>query len=341
VKAIRPSKTTRRSAWRMTTSALRAFATGMVVLVAGAASAQGYYDKTRVVKIVVPTGAGSALDSLARAYGKGLSESSGLNTVVDNRPGAESVPGVVSVLQAPADGYTMLLVSSSMMAINPVVIPKLAYDPLKDFVPLVTTSKAGLVMSLGTSTNFKSLKEFIAAAKANPGKHTCATSSSTLRMACEYLQASAGIKLLNVPYKTTAAAFVAVAAGEVDTIFVDAGSAIPSWQTGRVRPLVVTTPERLPALPQVPTTREEGVPEFLMSAWYAIYFKAGTPPAAVTAMREMLRKAGTQQTVKDALKSFVHDPLDLAGDDITTMTRTEIAHWNKLVRDRGIKVDGN
>jgi tripartite-type tricarboxylate transporter receptor subunit TctC len=204
-------------------------------------------------------------------------------------------------------------------------------------VPLVTTSKAGLVMSLGTSTTFKSLKEFVEAARANPGKYSCATSSSTLRMACEFLQASAGIKLLIVPYKTTAAAFVATASGEVDAIFVDAGSAIPSWQTGRVRPLVVTTPERLPALPQVPTTREQGLPDFLMGAWYAIYFKAGTPPAAAAAMRDVLRKAGARPTVKEALKTFVHEPLDLAGDDITAMNRREIEAWKKLARDHNIK----
>ncbi|MCX8003741.1 MAG: tripartite tricarboxylate transporter substrate-binding protein, partial [Burkholderiaceae bacterium] len=132
-------------------------------------------------------------------------------------------------------------------------------------------------------------------------------------------------------------AFVATASGEVDAIFVDAGSAIPSWQTGRVRPLVVTTPERLPALPQVPTTREQGLPDFLMSAWYGIYFKAGTPPAATAAMRDILRKAAARPTVKDALKSFVHEPLDLAGDDVTAMNRREIEAWKKLVRDHNIK----
>ncbi|MCX8004083.1 MAG: tripartite tricarboxylate transporter substrate-binding protein, partial [Burkholderiaceae bacterium] len=179
---------------------LRRLALGLVLLAAGAASAQSYPDKDKVIRIVVPTGAGSAIDSLARAYGKAINEVSGLNTVVENKAGAEGVIGVQSFLQGPADGYSMLVVSSSMMALNPVMIQKLPYDPLTDFVPLVTTSKAGLVMSLGTSTTFKSLKEFVEAARANPGKYSCAASTSTLRMSCEFLQASAGIKLLIVPY---------------------------------------------------------------------------------------------------------------------------------------------
>jgi len=237
----------------------------LAFLCAGAASAQAYPDKDRVFKIIVPTGPGSALDSLARAYGKAMGDVSGLKTIVENKPGAEGVTGVQAFLSTPADGYTMLLLSSSMTTLNPIMIPKLGYDPLKDLTPLITTSKAGIVMSLGSGTSFKTLKEFVASARANPGKYTCATSSSTLRMACEFLQASAGIKLLLVPYKTTSAAMVALAAGEADIVFVDAGSAIPIWKTGRVRGVAVLTPERLPALPDIPTTREEGLPDFLIN----------------------------------------------------------------------------
>src|SRR5690606_10767024 len=138
---------------------------------------------------------------------------------------------------APADGYTMTLLSSSMLTLNPIMIPKLSYAPLTDLDPIATISTAGLVMNMGVSTTFKSLQEFIADAKVNPGKYTCATTSTTLRMACEFLQASAGIKLLLVPYKTTAEAMSGVAAGDVDIIFVDAGSALGMWQAGRVRPV--------------------------------------------------------------------------------------------------------
>lgn len=304
---------------------------------AGASSAQGYLEKGRPVRIIVPTGAGSAVDLLARAYAKGITDVGATNVIVENKPGAENVPGVQAFLSAPADGYTMLVVSSSAMALNPIMIPNLPYDPLKDFLPLQTISKAGLVMNLGASTQFKTLREFIVSAKANPGKYTCATSTTSLRMACEFLQASAGIKLLLVPYKTTAAGMLAVASGEADIIFVDAGSSIAQWSTGRVRGIAVTTPERLPRLPQLPTTKEEGVPEFLMNAWYALYFRPGTPPEVVTKMREILRVVATRKEVNDALATFVHEPLHLAGDEVTTMNRREIGIWSKLVKDQNIK----
>jgi tripartite-type tricarboxylate transporter receptor subunit TctC len=303
----------------------------------GHAQTATYPDKGRPIKIIVPTGPGSAIDLLARAHGKALGDVAGLNVIVENKPGAEGVPGVQAFMQAPADGYTMLVVSSSAMALNPIMIANLPYDPLKDFVPLTTFSKAGLVMNLGAGTQFKTLRELVTSAKSNPGKYTCATSTTSLRMACEFLQASAGIKLLLVPYKTTAAAMLAVASGETDIVFVDAGSSIAQWQTGRVRGIAVTTSERLALLPKLPTTREEGVPDFLMTAWYGAYFKTGTPPQIAARMRDLLREAGAKKEVKDALASFVHEPLYLTGDEVTAMNRREIEQWAKLVREQGIK----
>ena len=128
----------------------------------GGVSAQGYPDKSRVVRIIVPTGPASAIDLLARTYQSAVADTTGLNVIVDNRPGAEGVIGVGAFLASPADGYTMLVVSSSMLTLNPVMIPNLPYDPLKDFVPLAGISKAGLVMNLGTSTTFKTARELIA-----------------------------------------------------------------------------------------------------------------------------------------------------------------------------------
>jgi tripartite-type tricarboxylate transporter receptor subunit TctC len=305
---------------------------------AGAALAQGYPDKGRPIKIIVPTGPGSAIDLLARAYGKAMTDVAGVNVFVDNKAGAEGVIGMQAFLASPADGYTMLVVSSSLVALNPVMIPNLPYDPLKDLVPLAAISKAGLVMNLGASTPFRSAREFIAAARANPGKYTCASSTTTLRMACEFLQASAKIKLLIVPYKTTAAAMMALASGEADVLFVDAGSSIAQWKTGRVRGVTVTTPERLPSLPQLPTTREEGVPDFLMSAWYAAYFPKGTPAAVVTKMQDILRNVATRPEVGNVLATFVHEPLGLVGEEVTSMNRREIAGWSKLVRDHNINL---
>jgi tripartite-type tricarboxylate transporter receptor subunit TctC len=325
---------------RITFSSIGPLLLSLTFLAAGNVLAQSYPEKGRLMKIVVPSGAGSAIDNLARSYAKAMEDVAGVHSVVENKPGAEGNLGVSSFLTSPPDGYTMLFASSSMMALNPIMLPKVtSYDPLKDFMPLVTTSTAGLVINLGVSTPFKTMREFVAAARANPGKYSCATTSTIIRMACEYLQASAGIKLLLVPYKTTGAAVIALASGEVDVIIPDAGSVIGQWKGERVRPVAVATEERLPGLPQVPTAREQGLADYLMTVWYATYFKAGTAPEKAAAMREILRKASETPTVKTALKNFVHEPFNLAGDEITALNRREIEHWSKIVRERGLKFE--
>ncbi len=300
--------------------------------------AQGYPEKDRTYKIVVPGGPASAIDLLARAYSKALGDVAGLNFVVDNRAGAEGVMGVTTALTAPADGYTMLFSSSSMVVLNPVMLPKITtYDPIKDMAPLMTISKADLILSLGSSINIKSAREFVVAAKKSPGKYTCATASTTSRMSCEYFQRSAGIELLTVNYKTTAAAVLAVASGEVDTMIVDAGSFLSGWSTGRMWPVAIAADKRDPEMPEVPTMAEEGIPNFKMGAWYGVFFKAGTPPEKVAAMREIFLKASQAPVVKTALKNFLHKPYILTGKEAAVMHKGEIDHWMKFVREQKIQ----
>ena len=162
------------------------------LLVAGfamttAVQAQTYPDKSRPIKIIAPSGAASVVDLLARAYGKAMAETSSLNVVVDNKPGAEMVIGVQAFTSSAPDGYTAMVTSSSSQTLNPVMIPNLPYDPLKDMVPLTGLAKGGLIMNLGVSTTFKTAHEFVAAARAAPGKYTCSSSSTTTRLACELL----------------------------------------------------------------------------------------------------------------------------------------------------------
>lgn len=300
--------------------------------------AQGYPEKNRTYKIVVPGGPGSAIDMLARAYGKAIGDVAGLNVVVDNRAGAEGVTGVMAALGAPADGYTMLFSSSSMVVLNPVMLPKITtYDPIKDMAPLMTVSKADLILSLGSSTNLKSAREFVATAKKSPGKYTCATTSTTSKMSCEYFQRSAGIQLLTVNYKTTAAAVMAVASGEVDTMIVDAGSFLNGWNTGKMWPVAIAANQRDPEMPDMPTMAEEGIPNFKMNAWYGVFFKTDTPPEKVTAMRDIFVKAAEAPAVKTALKTFLHKPYNLTGKEASVMHQSEIDHWTSFVREQKIQ----
>ena len=316
--------------------AVMGLALAAAALAPGAASAQGFPDKSRILKFSVPSGPGSTVDLLARAYERALPAVTEIKAVVENKPGADAVIGVQAFLQTPADGYNVLFVSSSFVAVSPAILPDLPYDPLKDLEPVASISRSGLVMNLGSSTTFGTMREFVAAAKTQPGKYTCATASTTQTLACEFLQASAGVKLLVVPYRTTAAAMLAVATGEVDSIFVDPGSAMAQWSSGRVRGVASTTPERQAALPDMPTTKEEGFPDFQMIAWFAIFARAGTPPEAAAGLRDIMRKAAQRPEVQSVLKTFVHEPTDLAVSDLAQLNRDEIAALKKLIRDNNI-----
>lgn len=302
----------------------------------GNAGAQSYPDKSKPIKIVLPQTPGSASDVQARAFAKAITDTSGLTVVVDYKPGAESVIGVQAVLNSPADGYTILMVSSSTPVLNPIMIPNLRYDPVRDFVPLVGISKVALAMNLGPSTNFKTASEFIAAAKANPGKYTFGSSTATTRLAGELLQSVAGIKLLNVPYKGTAASATALAAGEVDLMIVDPSSINMHWQSGRVRPVAVTSSSRLKAFPNIPTLKEEALPDYEVTAWYGTYFARGTPPEITRAMRDILRKAVQHPGMLETLAKVGMEPLELTGDDITSLIRKEVDMWTKVVKAANI-----
>ncbi len=315
---------------------LRFLALGLL-LVTGLAWGQAYPDKSKPIRIILPQGPGSASDVLTRSFARAITETSGLSTVIEFKPGAETVIGVQALMTSPTDGYTMLLVSSSTPVLNPIMIPNLPYDPLRDFIPLVGLSKASLAFNLGVSTQFKSVAEFVAAAKANPGKYTFASSTTTTRLAGELLQSLAGIKLLNVPYKTTAAGATALAAGEVDLMMADPSSVASFYKSGRVRPLAVTSPTRLTAMPNVPTLREEGVADYDVTAWFATYFAVKTPPELVATMRDILRKAVKAPSFAEALAAASMEPLDLVGDGISALTRKETEMWTKVARDANLR----
>jgi tripartite-type tricarboxylate transporter receptor subunit TctC len=303
---------------------------------AGTAWAQAYPDKSKTLRIILPQGPGSASDVLARTLARSITDVSGLNVIVEYKPGAETVIGVQTLMNSPADGYTILLCSSSTHVLNPVMVPNLPYDPFRDFIPLVGVSKAILAMNLGPSTPFKSASEFVAAARANPGKYTFASSTATTRLAGELLQSAAGIKLLNVPYKATAAGVTALASGEVDMMLVDPSSVAAMWQNGRVRGVAVSGASRSANLPNLPTIREQGVPDYDVTAWFTTFFATKTPPEIVAAMREILRRTTKTPLVTETLAKFSMEPLDMVGDELTVLNRKEVDMWKKVVSDMNV-----
>jgi len=307
-------------------------AAGLALLV-GTASAENLAEKCKPMKLILAQGPGSASDYVGRAYAKAITDVSGINVVIDYKPGAEALIGVQAFKASPPDGCTLLLVSSSATVINLVLIPNLPYDPFTDFIPLGAPAKTTLVLNLGTSTQFKTAREFIAAARANPGKYSFASSTTTTRLAGELFQSTSGARLLNVPYKTSAAAATALASGEVDAFFIDPSPVRALWQAGRVRPVASTGSTRMTSLPDLPTLKEEGLPDYEVTGWYSSYYPAKTPAETVSAMREVVRKAGRSPGFQEALRSGAMESFELSGDEVSVYARKEVDMWRKVARN--------
>lgn len=301
------------------------------------ASAQSFPDKTKPIKGLCPFPAGSTADTVGRAYAQAMSEILGANVVIENRPGAEGVIGLQAAKTAPADGYTMLFTSLSTQVVNPHLFKRLTYDPLKDFIPLAGTIKSVLLMNVGPSlSSFKSAQEFIEAAKANPGKYSCASVSATTRLAGQMLAKAAGIKLLNVPYKNWSDLTSDLLSGRVDILVADGPAVVPYLKLG-MRSLAAAASTRVPSLPEVPTLQEQGVPGPDIVGWHAAYVPAKTPAAVVTTLRDAVRQAAKSRVVKDYFSTFGVEPLDLASEEFAAFQRAEFDKWGEAVREAGLQ----
>lgn len=309
---------------------------GLLTLV-GAAWSQSYPDPSRPLRIITPTGAGDAIDLLARTLGRAITDETGWKVFVENRPGAESVIGMMAAKTAAPDGYTMLLATSSSMVLSPHMLDKLPFDPAADYIPVSGLAKSALTTSISASLPFKSVREFVEAAKANPGKYTVGASTPTTRLAGEMLKQRAGVNLLVVPYKTSGDAVSAVASGQVDMFMVDVPTASPFWQSGRTRFVGVTGTSRMSKFPEMPTLAEQGVAGYSLTGWYATYLPAHTPPAVVTALREIVRKARSNPAVTKVIADASMEPLEAMGDDLRTMQRADSESWGKVLRAANIK----
>lgn len=307
------------------------------LLASGVAAAQSTYpDKSRPIRVFCPFGAGTSTDLLARAVARGMADNNGVNVIVDNRVGADGVIGMQAAKTAPGDGYNMVFTSLSTQVVNPHTFRQLPYDPTADFIPLAGLAKTPLMMNLGSSVPFRTAREFIAAAKANPGKYTFGSGTTTTRLVGEILQQSAGIELLNVPYKALTDAMTNLAGGQIDLVLVDPATAGAFYKQG-VRPVATTSASRASQYPDVPTLQEEGVAGFEVVGWFAAYFPAKTPPAMVAAMREMLGNALKTKHVADVYSTFAMEPLPLLGDELAAFQSEELKTWGKAVRAAGME----
>ena len=289
------------------------------------------------ITFVVPFSAGSATDQLARAIAQGVTEISGVTVVVDNKPGASAMIGATDVARAQPDGYRVLITTNTSQAANPHLFKKLNYDPVKDFRPITLLGTGGQIMVVHPSFEAQNVEDFLRLAKEKPGQLSFGSGSSSSRVAGELLQQMADIELLHVPYKSNPMAITDLLGGQITMMISDMATGLPQVQSGSLRALGVTTPERSPLAPDVPTIAEAGVPGYEMGYWFGAYVPAGTPDNVVQKLHELL----TQATTRDAAQQFYRQ----TGTAHVTSTAAELAKfqeeetkkWGEIIERAGIE----
>ena len=303
---------------------------------ASPAQAQGSYP-AKPIRLVVGFPPGGGMDLSARVYAAKLQEPLGTPIVVENRPGGTGILAGEAVAKAEPDGYTLLVGASGQMTINPVILPKHPYDPVRDFAAITTLAQFPMVIAVNPSFPAKSIAELVALAKANPGELAYSHGGATHQVAAEMFNQAVGITMRNIPYKGGAPAVNAAIAGDVPIVIVDSAAASAQIRSGRLRVLAVTSAARTPLVPDAPTVAESGVPGYDIAVWAGLFAPAGTPGAVISRLyQEALRVMGSQDT-KDKLKNIGMDPGGLAPEQLAAMIKADIAKYAAIVKAAGIK----
>ena len=317
---------------------LSAMAIGALSAVSSA-QAQDY--PSRIVRIVVPQTAGGGTDTFARAIGQKLSERWGQAVVIENKAGAGGVVGTDFVAKSPPDGYTLLVTYEGSQAINQSLYEKLPFDSLKDFETIATIAVTPFLLIVGPRVEAKSLKEFIAYAKANPDKMTygSAGSGSVNHLLGEMLKTDADIKLVHVPYKGAPAAIGDVMGGHIDAAFASMPSVISSVQSGVVRALAVSSAKRVAVAPDVPSIAESGFPDFDVNPWWGILAPAGLDPVIAKKINADVSEILKTPDMQEILAKQGATPLISSADEFRKLLARDIEKWRKVVKASGATVN--
>jgi len=299
---------------------------------AAVASANDFPD--RPIKFVVPLGPGSGLDTYARFVAEKAAVLLGQTIIVESRPGGNTIIGTQAVLTAPADGYTVLMISPTSMVLNPLMQKSLSYEPLRDFRPIAGMNRSGAVLVTSANSPYKSLQEVVEAAKAKPGSVSLATYSDYYRLGTVLFEKQAGISFNHIPFKGASEAMTSLAGGNVDVALMAAGAAAPLVSSGKLRPLGVTTKERVeaPEYSKVPTFDESGFPGFELFVWTGFAVKAGTPDPVAKKLEETF----SQVVASPEFRRFVQSqggevPFVATGAQLTDVVRNDDARYRKLL----------
>src|SRR5262245_59453318 len=318
---------------------MRLLASLCALLVAFSVHAQSY--PTKPVHLVVPFPPSGGNDVFARTIAQRLSEVWKQQVIVENRAGAGGSLGTEYVAKAPADGYTLLLGHTGTLAINPALYPNIGYDTLRDLAPIATLASAPLGLVVNPSSSIKTVRDILALAKANPEKLTIASSGNGTgsHLTAELLQNTGGIKLTHVPYKGTSPAITDLLGGQVQMMFSVIPPALPYISTGRLRAVAVTSAERMPQLPRVPTVAESGLRDFESTLAYGILAPKGTPEPVLNEIYTQIKSitAARDYLVRVDFEGAV--ALEATPAEFAALIRAQSEKWGKLIRNAAVKPD--
>lgn len=307
---------------------------------AASAHAQANYP-AKPIRLIVPFPPGGGTDILSRLVASKLTETLGWQIVVDNRGGAGGAVGLQAAAQAAPDGYTLVMGQTSNLAIGPALYAKLPYDPIRDFVPVSLVSASPIAFTVAATSPYKSLSDFVSAAKARPGHLTFASpgSGTVAHLSGELFQRTAGIKLIHVPYKGAAQALPDLIGGRVDLFASSLETAMPHMKAGTIRALAITSLERVASFPDVPTVAESGYRGFQATSWFGILVPKGTPVTIVNRLTAEITKVLQLPEIKDRLAATGGLPVKTGPKEFSALLASEIPRWSRIVKESGAKAD--
>ncbi len=291
---------------------------------------------SKPITIVVPFGAGSGTDQLARIVGAALSEEAKVPVVIDNKGGASGMIAAQQVAKAKPDGYTVLMTTNTTHAANEHLYRKLPYDPVKDFTPVALLSKGHMLLVVAPNSPYKTVADLLEAARKSPGTINFASGSSSSRVAGELLTQLTKVKMVHVPYKNNPLGITDLMGGQIDFMFADAPTALLQVTAGKLRALAASGAQRLDAVPNVPTVAEAGVTGYDMSYWTAVYLPAGAKPAVAQRLNALLAKASNAEAVVANRKATSSVPAFSAPEGLAKFQTAESQKWGRVIKAAGI-----
>lgn len=304
----------------------------------GAAKGSSQAYPTKPIRLIVAFPPGGSTDIIARLVGQKLSERLGQQVVVDNRGGAGGTIGTELAARAPADGYTLTMGTTSTHVIAPAIFPDVKYDPVKDFAPITLVASTPYLLVVHPGVKAKTLKEFIALVKAQPGKlnYASAGAGTTTQIAMEMLKLAAGINIVHVPFKGNGPAGTATMGGEVQALFGSMPAVLPHAKSGRLHPIAVGTGKRSSALPQVPTVAESGFPGFEVSLWLGFFAPAGTPGPVLKKLYGELTTIAKSPEMKEPFERNGADPVTTTPAELNKLMTVELEKYRKVIKAANI-----